>query len=61
MMQTAAEARGIRADRRRLEWIHRLEAALAASLVRARDRRKGRYYKPVPEVRVRFTEEDIGA
>ena len=59
-MQTAAEARGVRVARRRLERVYKLEAALAASLVRARERRRGRYYKPVPEIRVRFTEEDIG-
>jgi hypothetical protein len=60
-MQSAAEARGIRTVEQRLAWIHRLEASFAASLARARKRRRGRSYKPVPEIRVRFTEEDIGA
>jgi hypothetical protein len=60
-MQTAAEARGIRAGERRSEWVSTLMAALGAAVERARERRKGRYYKPVPEVRVRFTEEDVGA
>jgi hypothetical protein len=60
-MQQAAEARRIRTGEQRLDLIHRLEAAFAASLARAREHRKSRYYKPVPEIRVRFTDEDIGA